>query len=243
MDNDSTEYLKEQLYEAFLVIDSCLASYYQKNYHMYKPLAAQLRLIFCDSNRKQDNSLITRVYPNLVVSRIKSIEWDKKAEINQTNIEIISPSNGEIFVSTMPFDIMQYCNGLAVANLIPCPSKDMLLISKWVNQCLTYSPTPLTIKEIIRTIADKGGGAHIDSNPSEFQKAMSQLTCVGRSYDEMFIIAMARFAQNMGMKIFDYQGVQVPNELISQQAILFRLTNIAYAGQAGFLKRQYPLIE
>ena len=40
---------------------------------MYRPLAGQLRLLLCDTQRKTDNSLLASVYPALEVSALLAI--------------------------------------------------------------------------------------------------------------------------------------------------------------------------
>ena len=43
------------------IIYSCLVCYQNGDLHMFKPIAVQLRMLFCDSNRKKDNSLFLTI--------------------------------------------------------------------------------------------------------------------------------------------------------------------------------------
>jgi hypothetical protein len=196
-------YLKEQLKESFLIIDSCLKSYYENEPYMYKPLAGQLRILFCDSNRKKDNSLLPKVFPNIQLNALEDINWD---ENESSSVQIIQDSSNSSRIATMPFELMQYTNGLVIPNFIFANQKEMVDIPTWVEQYLTHHPTTLKVRDVIRDIADKGGGAHVDSNPSAKQRYMNKMTPFGCQYGEMFIIAMARLAQRMGEDIFDYKG-------------------------------------
>ena len=108
-------YLKEQLKESFLIIDSCLKSYYENEPYMYKPLAGQLRILFCDSNRKKDNSLLPRVFPNIKLNALEDINWD---ENESSSVQIIQNSSNTSRIATMPFELIQYTNGLVIPKFI-----------------------------------------------------------------------------------------------------------------------------
>lgn len=218
-------YLKQQLKESFLIIDSCLKCYYENDHHMYKPLAGQLRILFCDFQGKKDNSLLPRVFPQITLNILEPIDWSDK---QSSSLKLLQNSDSANRISSMPLEIKQYKNGLAIAELVPAKNEKLVDIPTWVNQYLTHYPTSLTVKDVIRNLADKGGGAHVDSNLSAQQRYMNQMTVVGRSFGEMFIIAMSKLAQRMGENIFKYEGVKIPTELTSEEYMSYKLDLIAH---------------
>ena len=219
-------YLKEQLKESFLIIDSCLKSYYENEPYMYKPLAGQLRILFCDSNRKKDNSLLPRVFPNIKLNALEDINWD---ENESSSVQIIQNSSNTSRIATMPFELMQYTNGLVIPKFIFANQKKMVDIPTWVEQYLTHHPTTLQVRDVIRDIADKGGGAHVDSNLSANQRYMNKITPFGHQYGEMFIIAMARLAQRMGEELFDYKGFRPSVELNFEAYMSYKSVMMAHS--------------
>jgi len=232
---ETDEYLKNQLKESFKVIDTCLACCYEKETHMYKPLAGQLRILFCDSTKKKDNSLLPRVYPNIQLSSLASIDWSNN---KSSYVALHQPLNGTSRIASMPYEITQYSNGLAVADLF-CNKDIMLDIPSWMDQCVTHHPTSLTIRDIVRHIADKGGGAHVDSNSSAQLRYMNQSTPVGRPFGELFILALARLAQAIGEKLFSYEGVKVSFELRNAQHTKYNSLLVAHHELAEALTKAY----
>lgn len=223
MDSTSS-YLKDELRETLRVIETCLSCVYSGETHMYRALASQLRILLCDTKYKKDNSLLVAVYPKLKVSGLESINWSPKKSgyihINQTEA-------GTNRVAQMPFEITEFQNGLSIADLQLAKS-NLVAIDQWSKQFVTYSPTELTIEEIIRSVADKGGGAHVDATMSPALKYMRQFTPVGKTYAQLFIIALARFIHALGEKLFSYEGCRVPKELLAEKHHKYNLGIVAH---------------
>ena len=221
---DSSSHLKNELRETFKVINTCLSCVYAGETHMYRALAAQLRILLCDRRQRKDNSLLLAVYPKLEISALESINWSPKSSghlhINQTQA-------GTNRVAQMPFEITQFSNGLAIADL-QLSSSTLVALSKWSKQYVTLSPTELTIEEIIRSVADKGGGAHVDSSMSPALKYMRQKTPVGPTYAQLFIIALARFVNFLSEKLLKYSICKVPDELFAQAHHKYNLGIVAH---------------
>lgn len=221
---NSNSYLKDELKETFKVINTCLSCVYAGETHMYRALAVQLRLLLCDRRQRKDNSLLLAVYPKLEISALESINWSPTSSgylhINQTR-------TGTNRVAQMPFEITQFVNGLAIANLQLSDSK-LIAISEWSKQYVTFSPTELTIEEIIRSVADKGGGAHVDSTMSPALKCMRQKTPVGLTYAQLFIIALARFVNFLGKKLFEHNICKIPDELLAGACCKYNLGIVAH---------------
>jgi hypothetical protein len=218
------EYLKEQMRETLRVIDTCLSCIYSGESHMYRALASQLRILLCDTYRKHDNSLIAAVYPKLEVSALRAIDWSSESSGYLTLIQSEQSTNR---IAQMPFEITQYANGLSIADLLLDNSK-LLPIGQWREQTVTHYPADLTIKEIVRSIADKGGGAHVDASLSPALRYMRRVTPVGQTYGQLFIVALARFAHCLGEKLFLYEGCRVSKELLSQAHNKYNLGIVAH---------------
>lgn len=221
---EQRDYLKQQLHEALKVVDSCLESIYAGNSHMYRPLAGQLRILLCDTQRKKDNSLLVSVYQKLEVSALIPISWSDKAS---EHMELRQPSNGVARISQMPFEITIYSNGLAVADL-QFTSSTLVPIGTWSAQTVTVYPTHLSVLDVIRAVADKGGGSHVDVQASPALRYMSRKTPAGPTYAELFVLALGRFIQRIGEKLYGYTGCRVSPELLTRPAQKLNLVMAAH---------------
>ena len=210
--HENRAYFQEELIESLRVVDTCLACIYSGEAHMYRALAAQLRILLCDTQRNRDNSLILSVYPRLEVSALQSVSWSQH-EVGYLRLQ--QCEGGTARVALMPFEITHYANGLAVADLQLDDSRT-LHMGNWGCQPVTYYPAELSVAEIIRSVADKGGGAHVDRNISPALRDMRTQTPVGETYAQLLVIAIGRFIQALGEHLFSYRGCRVPSELIEQ---------------------------
>lgn len=211
-----TSYLKQQLQESLAVVDTCLECIYEGKSHMYRPLAGQLRLLLCDTQRKADNSLLAAIYPRLEVSAVAPIGWSRE---EAGGVRMIQTGAGTNRIGQMPLDISVFANGLAVADLLL--TRDHLVpIVSWPDQCLTFHPARLSIRRVVRIVADKGGGAHVDANASAELRLMYERTPTGRTYAELFVVGIGRFVQRLGEKLFNNKGCRVPQDLIHKYNLL-----------------------
>ena len=202
-------YLKRQLQDSLSVIDTCLDCIYLGKPHMYRALAGQLRLLLCDRHRGKDNSLLAAVYPRLEVSKFELINWSS----SEAGVISMSQSpGGTNQIARMPPEISLYANGLAIADLL-LDHKNLLPISVWSDQRLTFHPARLSAKSVVRAVADKGGGAHVDATAFIELRLMYEYTPAGRTYAELFVVAIGRFVQALGEKLLNYRGCRVPSEL------------------------------
>lgn len=240
----------EELAECFAVIDTCLAAYYGGAKHMYRPLAGQLRILLCDRP-----PLLSRVFPDLAIGALRPIEWlepDQAAlfDDNPARMGIQHPPGQEFRVARMPFLITSYKNGLQVADLELASEAQKLVLDEWMNQRITLYPAELSLRDTIRSIADKGGGAHVDDTVNPALRHMYRTGPAGVGVHVLFSVAVGRLAQKIGLHYvqfverFGYHGklqdlvfdpehatvrssAQVPAELGSSQRHQFALTVIA----------------
>lgn len=219
-----SEYLKQQLQDSLAVVDTCLECIYSGKPHMYRALAGQLRLLLCDTSRGKDNSLLAANYPKLEVSGLDPINWSPS---EAGMVRMAQPAGGTNRIAQMPLEISLYSNGLAVADLL-MDRNTLHPISKWADQRLTFHPARLSAKAVIRTVADKGGGAHVDAQASPELRLIYQYTPAGRTYAELFVIAIGRFVQALGERLLLQQGCRVPKELTSAEHQKFNLSVAAH---------------
>jgi hypothetical protein len=204
------EEVRTQLRECFRVIDTCLECIYDKKSHMYRPLAAQLRILLCDTNRGKEASLLPRVFPSIEIQRIGDISW---SDTGCGPVALMQPLTMHARISMMPFEITRYQNGLVVADFL-AGSQKFLPLAQWMSQDITLNPIPITPREVIRHVADKGGGAHVDARASAELRYLMQRTPFGQTFGELFILALGRLAQSIGEARFQYKGVKVPESLL-----------------------------
>lgn len=206
---ENSNYLKQQLHESLKVINTCVASIYNGEFHMYRPLACQLRILLCDRYRQKDNSLLTAVFPEIDINPLKQILWSNE---QSSFIELRHTTSNNAKIATMPFEVSLYFNGLVVADLQFDQTK-FIPISEFSAQLLTVYPVWLTVFDVIRTVADKGGGAHVDANSSLTLRYLYKKYIYDVTYAQIFILALGRFVLRLGEKLMGYKGCRVPSEV------------------------------
>ena len=82
---------------------------------MYRPLAGQLRILWCDKNRGEDISLLIQLYEGLRIKRLRPVNWSDKGA---GPIAMIQGPAGTNRIGIMPFEIVKYSNELVVSNFL-----------------------------------------------------------------------------------------------------------------------------
>lgn len=215
-----SSYLAGQLKESLQVLDTCLECVYAGKHHMHRALAGQLRLLLCDGG----SSLIRAVYPALEVSAMETINWSAEGA---GPLRMSQTSGGTNRIAQMPFEITVYENGLEVADLLLSQTV-LLTLDTWCDQPVTFHPTKLDIHKVIKAVADKGGGAHVDPKASPALALMRRRAVSERTYAELFIIALARFVQQIGEQLLKYEGCRVDQSLHSRKHHKYNLLVAAH---------------
>ncbi|MCI5122649.1 MAG: hypothetical protein D3908_15970 [Candidatus Electrothrix sp. AUS4] len=140
----------------------------------------------------------------------------------------------------MPYEITQYSNGLAVADFLFSPDEIFLPVTEWMDQFLTYTPTQVTVRQVLKGVADQGGGAHVDSTPSMSLTFLYKTAPSGNTFAELFIIALARLVQDIAEKIIGYKGCKVSDDLLNQEHHKYRSILAAHIELADFYKEMKP---
>ena len=105
-------------------------------------IAAKLRILLCDT---QNNSIILKINDNFMIYPTTG---------NYLLLDKYSKTKSKIIMETDLFDV----------------TKEKISLNDWLDQIIYSDETNLvylSIREIIRTWADKNGGAHVDENRSE----------------------------------------------------------------------------
>ena len=75
----------------------------------------------------------------------------------------------------------------------------LLPLDEWIDQSVTGYPLVLSLRELIRSIAEKGGGAHIDDRVNEALRQMQRTGPSGVGVHVLFTIAVGRCVQRIGL--------------------------------------------
>lgn len=196
--------------ESFIIIKDLLALYYQGKQLMFKPIAGQLRILYCDTNNSKENSLLHHIYPDLMLIAFR--EYEFKKELDGLKIVVHGKNGNEVnghdrMCRPQCFCITQKSNGLQIADIdLSCPPNHLPL-KEWCNQVVD-SYYNLTVKDIIRSVADKGGGSHIDLQDNRELSLMKGAGPAGVGLHTLFIIALARYTIKFA-KQFEAEWVKV----------------------------------
>ena len=67
------------------VINSCLACYYLGETHMYRPLSAQLRILFCDIQKGKNKALLSKLFDKLKLSPVKTTKYQQQGSFTSND--------------------------------------------------------------------------------------------------------------------------------------------------------------
>jgi len=125
------------------VISANVAAYHAGNAHAYRPVAVEIRKLFCDTVGKSDNSLIKRLLPDFMLRPLAG---------NQNKID-------EHTTLYIPGQISFDGRGGSSLGQLFNENAPSLILDEWLEQKLFDFTT--TIRTFIRSVADKEG-AHSD---------------------------------------------------------------------------------
>jgi hypothetical protein len=126
---------------------------------------------------------------------LREIEWLQPEQAtlfdeSQARLKVHHPPDREFRLARMPFLITMYENGLQVADLQFAPAGKMLPLDQWMEQRVTLYPVELSLRETVRSVADKGGGSHVDDNLNPTLRHMYQTGPSGVGVHVLFSIAV-----------------------------------------------------
>ena len=163
--------------DSIKVIHSCLKSYFDGQVHMYKPISAQLRILFCDTKRKKDYSLINRIHPGIKLLAFKALKYE---------------GDGPLVFASAPYVITQTVGGVTDTRLDIATPYQYIPLSEWREQLVELYPR-LTLNDVIRSVADQDGGAHLDDSECSNLTALKNHNPTKTGSNILFIIALAHY--------------------------------------------------
>jgi hypothetical protein len=201
--DEASKHRHDELLQTFQAVDACLAGYYAGRQAIYRPLAGQLRLLYCDRSRRGDHSLLARCFSGLELAAVKRVEWIPAAQLSSrtdilSKLRVTAEKATALQVAKMPFTVTTYANGLAVADLDIVDGAATLPLDEWLGQDVTIHPGRITIREVISATASQGGGVHLDDNAGRQLRRLKQLRPAHIGSDILFVVAIARFTQAFG---------------------------------------------
>jgi hypothetical protein len=192
------------------VINSCLACYYLGETHMYRPLSAQLRILFCDIQKGKNKALLPKLFDKLNLSPVKTTKYQQQGSFTSNdewanNIVVKSPNqNVNPKIAIMPFEITVFKNGLEVCELLLDDTEEKIGLDEWLKQVITFHPSRISIIDLIRSVADRGGGAHIHNSADSLLNSLQKTTPCKTGIDALLTIALGRFAQQIGWMVTQF---------------------------------------
>ena len=190
----------EEAIECFRIIDSSLRCIYNGEMHMYRVLSTQLRILLCDAPKP----LLNRLFSNLELQRLHPVNVYEQGkfptELNHLNSIDISYGKN-LAVSCMPFEAKIYFNGVEDCIPILDTSGILLPIDQWIEQTISLHPVPLTIRKIIRTVADRGGGAHVHKSEDTLLTSVKHISPSKLNLAALIMIAISKIIRTLGFQI------------------------------------------
>jgi hypothetical protein len=170
------------LTDSISVIRDCVKLFKEGANHFYRPVAVELRMLFCDGK----NPLIKKLFPNLLLHRLNGYyridelneqAWNKyKAQLNKNNLYLrgtLHAGSPERIIEKL-FD----------------PQKQDLALVEWINQ--PFFDDEITINEFIRHIADKLV-AHSDNKYSAVINKIRSGTINNSEVHENYIVSIGDY--------------------------------------------------
>ena len=190
----------EEALECFQVIDSSLRCIYAGENHMYRTLSAQLRILLCDSPKP----LLVRLFPNLKLQSLQPVKSFQPGnfppELKHLNTVAVSGSQS-IAISCMPFEARIYFNGVEDCQPLLKVDSSLLPIEEWVDQVISVHPIPVTVRQLIRTVADRGGGAHVHKSKDTLLFGLKVMRPGKLHLAALVLIAVSKVMQQLGLSV------------------------------------------
>lgn len=173
-DNPHNQKNLENLLDSLDIIERNCQSFHEGHYPDYQTVAGKLRILLCDTNRGIDNSLALKVFPELRLHPMRNALTAEKVRIRLEELRKIDPSVGYP-IHWEPYGITGIPAQVKYVNVFDLEGSNIPL-TEWLNQYgVILDATPFTLKDMIKSVADKGGGAHFDENPNDYLAKASKV--------------------------------------------------------------------
>jgi len=174
--------------KCFKVIGNCLKEIYAGETYMCRVLSVQLRMLLCDYSNKSE-PLLLRLIPGLELQTFEHVGCNDKE---------ISAYIG------MPFEVRCYWNG--VEDSLPILGKELLPLNTWINQIVLAHPVPITIERLIKIMANKEGGAHVDKDLHPLIMKLQETVFRKLNQGDLIILGLAKVVQQLIFQIIQENG-------------------------------------
>lgn len=193
----------EEAIECFQVIESSLRCIYSGETHMYRTLSAQLRILLCDSPKP----LLLRLFSNLQLQSLQTVTSYRPGEfppeLGHLNcVAFFGP--GEYVISCMPFEARIYVNGVEDCRPLLEASGALLPLSSWLDQFISVEPVPVTIRQVIKTVAERGGGAHVHTTKDALLAGLRGKGPGRLHLAALVVIAVSKVMQQIGFAVIQH---------------------------------------
>lgn len=193
-----------KLEEAFRLLSKCVSNAYEGDADWFPFIALQLRKIYFDKS-----PLLERVSSEFELPAIQSIH------VREPLVPMVTTTDDGViirapFVQYMtPVEVtVDYPKGRYFVSLVLDLSKPRLRCSEWGNQVLSSIPTLVSVRDVVRTVCDKGGGAHADERHDAILSYLNKvvpippvLPAISITYANIFLLALARFTLVLAKKL------------------------------------------
>lgn len=165
---------------------------------MYRAMAVQLRILMCDRQ-----PLITRVFPLLGLSRLAEIQDVEPGDLelfpgHAVRLAFSAPDHYMLRLARMPLEVTEYENGLQVADL-DVIAEDTIHLQDWIKQEILQYPLRVNVRDVVRSVADKGGGAHVDDQVNHVLSRLSRTGPAGLGVHKLLMVGLARLIHMLGV--------------------------------------------
>lgn len=200
----------EEAVECFNIIETCLKCIYAGETHMCRVLAVQLRILLCE---KKPNLLLLRLLPNIKISKLKEIKYIPLNEYNNKNAYLSIETYTDALIMEMPFEALHFFNGIEDCNVVY--GNDVIDLEKWVDQVITAYPIPITIRKLIKLVAEKGGGAHVYKTQDPLLEAVRRIGPFKLNIGDLIIIALSKVVQKISFYLIQiYENKESSENII-----------------------------
>lgn len=167
---------------------------------MYRALSTQLRILLCDSPKP----LLTRLFSNLEIQRLQPLRSYQPGDFppesaHLNDVAVSGP--GEYAICCMPFEARVYINGVEDCLPLLDASGALLPLDQWLDQLVSVEPVPVTIRQVIKTVADRGGGAHVHKSKDALLSGLQGISPGRLHLAAMVVIAVSKVMQQFGIAV------------------------------------------
>lgn len=144
--------LYQYLEDCINILKSRIKNYESGKTYEYREVANQLRILLCDTKNRKPNALLPKIFPDMKFHPLSfqpnPIDYYRNGrELGFFIHGPITKVNGIVRVPDL-FNL----------------NAEPINLDKWLKQCI-ISPQ-ITLRDFIKSIVEKNGGAHVDDSPN-----------------------------------------------------------------------------